>query len=512
MERQSLTAIRRSTNQLIVFHNIRVWDTGEIIDLTVPGRDTQRFFQQTQTFRTEQNTETRSDAQTDPVVHIDASGLTIAPGFYDPHVHFRDPGQTYKETMISGCAAAASGGYTSVLIMPNTVPAMDGSSVKTDEPGALEMLQAGYGNALQYVQHYEEAHDIALPCRYDVTVCASQRREGLYATEPECWKDLIPGTVSSGKSGFSHPIRAISDDGNAVPNGLLEATLHHAQRAHLRFIEHCEHHDGGCMNEGITSRLLGVPGIAAETELAIVKRDILAAERSGVPVHFQHVSTALAFEAIREAKRSGIPITCETAPHYLSLCDEDVVEYGTMAKMNPPLRSREDKQATIAAVADGTVDMLATDHAPHMLMEKQQSLIEAPNGIIGLESAYAVCHTVLVDGGYIGEQRLIELLAYAPARLLGHTPTDIAGLLNISSRCATQRMLDLRAVEHPEQVDLVILNENEHWTITPENFYSTARNTPFAGWEVTGRTLATLIGSHLVFSRISENRMMKEEI
>ncbi len=155
-------------------------------------------------------------------------------------------------------------------------------------------------------------------------------------------------------------------------------------------------------------------------------RDIEAARRTGVHVHFQHVSTAISFEAIRRAKAEGLPITCETAPHYLALSDEALLKYGTLAKMNPPLRSEADRKATIAAIADGTVDLLATDHAPHTLAEKELGFLEAPNGIIGLECAYGVCHKVLVDGGFISDERLIELMSVGPAELMGHVPTDVA--------------------------------------------------------------------------------------
>ncbi len=358
------------------------------------------------------------------------------------------------------------------------------------------------------------------------------------------------------------------------------------------------------------SRALGVPGIPEDTELAIVQRDIDLVRETGVHVHFQHVSTAISFDAIRRAKAEGLPITCETAPHYLALNDEALLKYGTLAKMNPPLRSEKDRQATIAAIADGTVDMIATDHAPHTLDEKRLGFLEAPNGIIGLECAFGVCHKILVDGGYISDERLTdhaphtldekrlgfleapngiiglecafgvchkilvdggyisderlielmalnpaslmgrhstdiagllntsarcadprgrrlyqrrtahrthgaqpgvphgpafdrhrrpaqhertmrhhthELMALNPASLMGRHSTDIAGLLNTSARCATTRTLDLAATEHPESNDLVILGLDDEWTVAADEFKSNARNTPFDGWQVTGR-------------------------
>ncbi|KAB8289464.1 dihydroorotase [Bifidobacterium ramosum] len=477
---------------MLTLRNITVWDTGETIDLVIPDADASRLFSE-------------PDAVTNG--EFDATGLTVAPGFADPHVHFRDPGQTYKESMISGCRASASGGYTNVLIMPNTVPAMDGEPVTTDESGASEVLDAGYGTVIDYLQHYEAAHGTALPVRYDLCVCASKGRVGGEATDPARWRDYLPSSATvRGKAKdayqIAHPVTAVSDDGSAVTPAILDDVLRNVKDTGLYLIEHCEHHDTGAVNDGPVARELGVPGIPEDTELKIVARDIDKARETGVHVHFQHVSTAISFDAIRNAKAEGLPVTCETAPHYIALCDEDLLKYGTLAKMNPPLRSAADRQATIAAIADGTVDMLATDHAPHTLEEKERGFLDAPNGIIGLECAYGVAHKVLVEGGYIDDQRLIELMSVAPQHLMGHVPTDVAGLLNTSSKCAVKRTLDLSKVEHPENVDLVILNTKESWTVDPEQFHSAARNTPFGGWQVTGRPLATVIGSKLVFSRI----------
>ncbi|MBT1166829.1 dihydroorotase [Bifidobacterium simiarum] len=484
---------------MITLRNITVWDTGETIDLIVPETDARRFFHE-------------SDCVGDG--EIDATGMTVAPGFEDPHVHFRDPGQTYKESMVSGCAAAASGGYVNVLIMPNTVPAMDGRKVTPDEPGAAEVLGAGYDTVIDFLQHYDETHGTALPVRYDLCVCASKGRAGAEATDVADWQWYRRGVDEAAKdeAQLAHPVTAISDDGSAVPAAILDEVLANAERTGLYLIEHCEHHDTGAVNEGPVSRRLGVPGIPEDTELRIVERDIEAARRTGVHVHFQHVSTAISFEAIRRAKAEGLPITCETAPHYLALCDEDLLRYGTLAKMNPPLRSAEDRLATIAAVADGTVDMLATDHAPHTIDEKNLGFLEAPNGIIGLECAYGVCHKVLVEGGHIDDRRLIELMATAPARLLGHHPTDITAMLDETDRdprTAGRRVLDLTAVEHPETADLVLLATDERWIVDPERFHSNARNTPFGGWEVSGRPLATILGSRLVFSRIPDSRIIR---
>ena len=483
---------------MITLHDVKVWDTGEVIDLVIPGTAADLLTDADRPFPP-------AAAQVaDGDVHIDATGLTVAPGLADPHVHFRDPGQTAKETMVSGCAAAASGGYTNVLIMPNTVPAMDGENVAVGQPGADEVLAAGHDYVIDFLQHYEADHGVTLPVAYDLCVCASKDRAGKEPTELADIAWYMPGRHTGEKDAaqLAHPVTAVSDDGSAVPDAILDEVLTRIKDAGLYLIEHCEHHDTGFINEGPVSRQLGLPGIPEDTELRIVARDIEAARRTGAHVHFQHVSTAGSFEAIRKAKAECLPITCETAPHYIALTDEAILEYGPLAKMNPPLRSTADRQAVHAAIADGTVDLIATDHAPHTMEEKNAGLEAAPNGIIGLECAYGVCHKVLVDGGIISEQRLIELMATAPMHLMGHTPTDVAGLLNTSSACAAKRTLDLGAVEHPESVNLVILDTDRAWTVDPERFHSKARNTPFGGWQVTGMPLATVISSKLVFSRL----------
>ena len=480
-----------------MLRNIKVWNTDEIIDVKVPLADDALV----------EGVRSGTDGFGD--VEIDATGLTLAPGFADPHVHFRDPGQTYKESMISGCAASASGGYTDVLIMPNTVPAMDGEPVTDPEaPGAKEVLGAGRTDVIDFLQHYATDHDVTLPVRYDLCVCASKGRAGREATELERWRRHMPGVDDQAKDAdqLAHPVTAISDDGSAVTPETIDDVFALAKASGLTLIEHCEHHDTGAVNDGPVSRALGVPGIPEDTELKIVERDIAKARETGVHVHFQHVSTAISFDAIRAAKAEGLPITCETAPHYLSLSDEALLKYGTLAKMNPPLRSEADRKATCEAVADGTVDLLATDHAPHTMAEKELGFLDAPNGIIGLECAYGVCHATLVDGGYISDERLIELMSIAPMRLMGHEATDVTALLDRETDASREpdakRVLDLGAVKDTDGIGLVVLDTAAAWTVDPEAFHSKARNTPFGGWDVTGRPLATIIGGAMVFSRL----------
>ncbi|NEG69165.1 dihydroorotase [Bifidobacterium choloepi] len=467
----------------VTLRDIRVWDTGEHIDLVVPTTGSPVFGRGV-------------DAP-----DVDASRLTVAPGFADPHVHFRDPGQTAKETMITGCRAAAAGGYTSVLIMPNTVPAIDGEPVLPDELGAAEVLESGCRTVIDYLQHYEAIHDVTLPVRYDLCVAATKGRAGAVASDPERWGWYVRGVDEEHKDAaqLAHPVTAVSDDGSAVPSGaVLREVLDNCRKTGLYLIEHCEHHETGAVNAGPVADRLGVPGIPEETELAVVARDIELVRETGVHVHFQHVSTAIAFDAIRAAKAEGLPVTCETAPHYIALCDEDLLRYGTMAKMNPPLRSAADRDAVLAAIADGTVDMIATDHAPHTLGEKQLGFLDAPNGIIGLECAYGVCHKTLVDGGIVSDARLIELMGVAPAAMMGHPALNLTTAIDLQddghAGANGRRVLDLGRLASPDLADLVILDTAEQWTIRADDFKSKARNTPFDGWNVTGRAKATIVG------------------
>ncbi|RSX56003.1 amidohydrolase family protein [Bifidobacterium dolichotidis] len=490
--------------------NLTVWNTDEVIDLVLDSDDDHL---------------------------IDCTGLMLSPGLADPHVHFRDPGQTYKEDMITGTLAAAAGGYTQVLIMPNTEPAMDGRPVLAGQLGASEVLDAGCANVIDYLQHYNSHHDVQLPVHYDLCASATIGRAGIESVHAE---DIAPYLRAQAEhmdaEAKQHPVIALSDDGAAVPSRVLDVVCATVQQLGLFLIEHCEHHEEGVVNEGPVARRLGVLGIPEHTELDIVNRDIEQARRTGVHVHFQHISTAVALDAIRKAKAEGLPITCETAPHYIALCDESILDYGTMAKMNPPLRSVNDRQAVLGAIADGTIDMIATDHAPHTLKEKQSGFTQAPNGIIGLECAYAICHTKLVDTGIISEQRLIELMSINPNLLMGHQSTDIASLLNMhhTDQAAAQaaeeyaiystidaamhgaaqsdahapdavsarRVLDITTIAQPTRIDLTIFDTTQPWTIDAQQFASKARNTPFDGWTVTGKPMATIVDGQLVWSRL----------
>jgi dihydroorotase len=282
----------------------------------------------------------------------------------------------------------------------------------------------------------------------------------------------------------------------------LDQVLQNAKLHGIFLMEHCEHHESGVINEGETSHKLGVEGVAASTEMDIVARDIEAARRTGVHIHLQHVSTAAAFDAVRAAKAEGVPITCETAPHYFALSDKDVETYGAMAKMNPPLRTQADRQATLAAIADGTVDVIATDHAPHTAEEKSRGLVDSPNGIIGLETSYALANTLLVESGLISHHRLIELMSVNPAHLVGLERADIAAL--VSTDAQGRRVVDLTGRDDEgdndpaSHINLSLLAPHAAWSIDASAFRSKARNTPFDGYHATGRAIATVVSSHLI--------------
>lgn len=464
----------------IRFQGLRLWRTGHQVDLVLDCDPSRELIDETGALK---------ESGAPSTCTIDLTGMVLAPAFQDPHVHFRDPGQVEKEDMVTGCAAAAAGGYGQALILPNTEPAMDGCARMDDGRTVIE-----------YLQDFEGDLGRPLPVHYALCVAASKDRAGQVPSNPDDWRIYLPsGRASRTNPGAAaHPVLAISDDGSAVTDRTLEAVAKAARDTGLPILDHCEHHDSGFINEGPVSRQLGLPGVPASTELAIVQRDIDLARRTGTRVHLQHVSTAGAFQAIRQAKEEGLPVTCETAPHYLALCDEDVLRLGTMAKMNPPLRSRRDQEATLRAVADGTVDMIATDHAPHTADDKAGGLDKAPNGIIGLETAYAVCNQALVESGLISHRRLIELMSLAPADLLGTRVTRIEDMPREDST------IDLTGTD---DAGLVILDPTGEWTVDADRFHSKARNTPFQDWKVRGQVRATIKDSDLVFSRIRADRV-----
>jgi len=376
---------------------------------------------------------------------VDARGHVLSPGLIDVHVHLREPGQTHKETIETGCLAASRGGFTAVCAMPNTRPANDCPEV------TREILdKAARSNGVR-----------VLP------VAAITR--GLGGTELSPFEALRDaGAV------------AVSDDGMPVMNSrIMREAIEAAGRLGLRVISHSEDlslAEGGVMNEGETARRLKVRGIPNAAESIGVMREIALSELTGVPVHIAHVSTAQSVTAIRDAKARGIPVTAETAPHYLTLTDAEVETRGTHAKMNPPLRSAADRQAVREGLADGTLDMIATDHAPHAPSEKALGLADAPNGVIGLESALPVSLSLVADGT-ISLPTLIERMAVNPARLLG--------------------LPDRIAVGSP--ADLTLIDIRTEYTLSVSDFLSKSRNCPFDGWRVRGRALLTMTAGRILY-------------
>ena len=378
---------------------------------------------------------------------IDASGKLVLPGFVDMHVHLRDPGQTHKEDIYTGCAAAAAGGVTSVACMPNTTPPVDTPEV------------------VRYI--LDKAKDAK--ARVYPVACVTKGMQGETVTDMAALK--AAGAV------------AFSDDGRPVKNArVMMEGMRHADCAGRMVLSHCEDLDlinGGIMHKGDVSRTLGVPGMDRASEDAVTAREICLADSAGVPVHICHVSTKGSVELIRHAKRCGVKVTCETAPHYFTLSREDEGCAGTPnAKMNPPLRTPRDRLAVREALADGTIDLIATDHAPHADFEKSLPFEKAPNGIVGLETALALGITELVRGGVLTLPMLLSKLSTVPARLFG---------------------LEGGSLEPGQPADLVLFDENEAWTVDPGALHGKSRNTPFGGRRLFGRVRLTLLAGAVVY-------------
>src|SRR6476661_4531336 len=371
----------------------------------------------------------KDDLPTDCEV-FDASGLVVAPGFIDMHVHLREPGQEHKETIASGCAAAVAGGWTSVCPMPNTNPVNDNAAITRYMIEQAE--RAGLANVLPIgaITKSSDGSELA-----------------------EMGEMKAAGAV------------AVSDDGRPVPNaGIMRRAMQYAKDFDLPVIDHCEDKSlsaGGVMHEGKMSLLLGLKGMPALAEEIDVVRDILIAKETGAHIHIAHVSTKGAIEAVRRAKNEGINVTCEVTPHHFTLTDGSVEGYDTNTKMAPPLRSEEHLEAILDGLKDGTIDAIATDHAPHHSDEKALEYDRAPFGITGLETAVGLALTELVHKGVIDLVRLVEMCSANPARILG-----LAG----------------RGTLKPGSIaDITLIDPEFSWTYSNADSRSKSRNTPFDG-------------------------------
>ena len=371
----------------------------------------------------------------------DLAGKVVAPGLIDLHVHVREPGNEDEETVASGARAAAAGGFTAICAMPNTDPV-------TDNQAAVGFIIRQSGRA-----GLARVHPIG-------AVSLGQRGERL----AEFGEMVGAGAV------------AVSDDGRPVVSShLMRTALEYARTFGIPVADHCEDPTlaaGGVMHEGLVATRLGLKGIPAAAEEIMVARDVLLAELTGGHVHLCHMSTRGAVAIIREAKERGIRVTAEVTPHHLTLTDVACEEYDTHAKMNPPLREAPDVEALRGALKDGVIDCIASDHAPHAYDEKEAAFDDAPFGIVGLETAFAVAHTELVGSGAFTLPELIRRMSTDPARVF-HLP---GGTLAPGS-----------------VADLTVLDLGAKWTVDPAAFYSKSRNTPFAGRALTGRAILTLV-------------------
>lgn len=380
---------------------------------------------------------------------IDAAGMVVTPGWIDMHVHLREPGHEYKETVQSGCRAAVAGGFTAVCCMPNTDPVNDSAQVT------------------EFILRKAEA---AAAARVYPVAAVSRGLEGRHLTE-------FGELKRAGAVGFT-------DDGLPVANSqFMRRALEYAKGFDLPVISHCEDLDlaVGAMNEGVVSTRLGLSGIPNAAESIMVMRDIALAELTGARVHIAHVSAAESVRAIRAAKAEGISVTAETAPHYFTLTDEAVGSYDTHAKMNPPLRSAEDRQAIRDALADGTLDAIATDHAPHSAIEKDVEFSRAANGIVGLETALPLC-LEMVGQGLLSLPDLIAKLTVNPAGILG-LPCGL---------------------KPGSPADVTVIDPEAEWVVSADDFRSLSRNTPFEGRSVKGRAVYVWVDGRLVHSQVSD--------
>jgi dihydroorotase len=387
-------------------------------------------------------------------VEIDAAGLVAIPGLLDLHVHFREPGYEYKETIETGCGAALRGGYVGCVTMPNTNPPCDNQSV-----------------VAAILRRARDAHFNVFPCG-----TISKGRQGKEISEMAELREA--GCV------------AVSDDGSFVANSLLmRHAMEYATMFDFLVISHAIDNElsrTGVMNEGKMSTVLGLKGSPNAAEDIAVMRDIALAKMTGCRLHIAHVSTEGAVKLIREAKREGVRVTCEVAPHHFALTDEALIDYDTRFKMNPPLRTRRDVEEIKKGLSDGTIDVIATDHAPHSEEEKEQEFVDAPFGVIGLETALGVALTELYHTGLLSLEEIVWKMALRPAEVIG--------------------LSDFNEIREGCPANLALINLSEEWTVLKEDFLSKSKNSCFIGKRLKGRVHHTLCNGELYSFEIKKAR------
>ncbi len=379
---------------------------------------------------------------------VDAGGYIVMPGLIDMHVHFRDPGQTWKEDLFSGAAAAAHGGYTTVVAMANTAPPID--------------------TAEKVLENQERAKETGIHIIQAGTVTLGM--EGLHLADFEKYHQA--------------GVRVVSEDGQSVMNaGLFRLALLKARRFGMTVLDHCEEKylvNGGCVNEDEVSRKEGLPGITNSVEDAITARDLMIAEDTGAHLHLCHMSTVRSVEMLKQAKKAGAVVSGEVTPHHLILTSKDRRGGDTNFKMNPPLRTEKDRKALVQGLLDGTIDVISTDHAPHRSIDKETSMVKAPFGIVGIETAAVLIWTEFVRKGLMTPLQMVEKMSYNPARLLG---------------------LERRGSIAPgSEADLVIWDPEANGRINAAAFASKSRNTPFQGRRIYGEVLMTVCAGKIVYA------------
>lgn len=378
---------------------------------------------------------------------IDAKGMAVSAGLIDIHVHLREPGFEYKETIETGCAAAAHGGFTAIACMPNTKPVVD---------------------TPELIAYVKEQADKACGVRVLPIAAVTKGQKGQKLTD----------AIALAKAGAA----AFSDDGVPIQDAnLMRDALLIAREHKLPVLTHSEDAGMVCnhaVNEGEVSRKLGIPGRPAIAEEIMIMRDAMLAEETGSAVHICHVSTARSVDIVRQYKKKGVRITCETCPQYFTLTEEEVLKQGTMARVNPPLRTQRDVEGILEGLLDGTIDCIVTDHAPHSAEEKARALTEAPSGMVGLETSLAVTLTALYHTGKMSLPDILRRMTVEPARILG---------------------LNMGRLAVGADADIMIFDPDEEWTVDPEQFASKGRNTPFGGHKLKGKVKYTIVGGTVIY-------------